>query len=142
MAESKGKLKQDPIKLFTSEGMGYLADFMTITQGGDPRARQTLNDFIDLKSNVQKTNLPTKKDVQRVAYFLYVGKTKFPDRDDDPFTVASDCIAIASMARGGQMAKHVVDLHKRTPSMVDMKTVEEAQERGIVNKLFDGGGKE
>lgn len=131
-------VKKPSLNLMSPEGLDFLRDFVTIARGGDPRTRQTLNDFVDLKSKVQKTNLPTKKDVQRVAYFLYVGKSLFPYIDDDPFTLAADCIAEASMARGGEKSKQVVDLFKRTPSMVDLKDVQEAEKQGFFQNLIGG----
>ena len=109
--------------------------------GGDPEAQQTLNDFLKFKNNIERTNLPTRRDVQMVAYLDYAGKTLYAGDKDNPFTKAADCLAIAFMAKGGDKSKQFVELMKQTPSLSDLQTLQE-QPRGMMDRILGRGKKE
>lgn len=141
--ETTPKKPQMKIDLTTPEGQDIIRSLMNSIQGIDPRTRQVLLDFMDFGSIVERTTLSTRKDVQRVAYFRYVGRTLFPNNDKDPFTVASEVISEASMAKGGEKAKQVVELFRNTPDLSPLQqSITDTQPQTWQKKIFGGGNKE
>jgi hypothetical protein len=110
-----------------------------IAEGKDPDAQQSLTNFMDMKSVIERTNLPTIVDCQRVDYLVYAGKTLYPDVEDDPFTIAAETEAITYMPRGGEKAKQVVELMKQTPNVVDLQTVNEVNKKSMVDRVLGRG---
>jgi len=115
---------------------------MQIGEGLDPDRQQSINDFMDMKSVIERTNLPTVLDCQRVDYLLYAGKIHFRDIKDDPFTMAAETEAITFMPRGGEKAKQVVQLMQRWPDVSALTTNPEESRRSITDKLLNRGPRE
>lgn len=112
---------------------------MTMAQGGNPDAQQTLNDFLKFNNNIERTNLPTRRDVHTVSFLDVVGKSFFPEWEDNPFSVLADSIAIAFMAKGGDKSKQFVELMKQTPSLSDLQSVQDPIERSWRERIFGSG---
>ena len=112
-----------------------------MARGGDPDAQQTLNAFLKFNSNIERTNLPVRRDVQMIAYLDYAGKTLYAGKEDNPFTKAANCIAIAFMAKGGDKSKQFVELMKQTPSLADLQTLGGDRQRSLTDRIL-GRGKE
>ena len=111
-----------------------------IAEGKDPDRQQSINDFMDMKSVIERTNLPTEVDCQRVDYLLYAGKTHFPDNENNPFTEAAETEAVSYMPRKGEKAKQVVELMKNYQDISGLVTSpEESAKRGIVDRLLGRG---
>jgi hypothetical protein len=110
-----------------------------IAEGKDPDAQQSLTNFMDMKSVIERTNLPTVVDCQRLDYLLYAGKLYFRGVEDDPFTMAAESEAITYMPRGGEKAKQVVELMKQTPNVVDLQTVNEVNKKSMVDRVLGRG---
>ena len=125
-----------PLKI---ESFDDLRRVMVLSRGGDPEAQQTLNNFLKFSDNIERTNLPTRKDVQMVSYVDYAAKTLYPDRPDNPFALAANCIAVAFMAKGGDKSKQFVELMKQTPSLADLQTVGIDPQRSITDKILGRG---
>ena len=121
------------------ESFDDLRKVIVLSRGGDPEAQQTLNNFLKFSDNIERTNLPTRKDVQMVSYVDYAGKTLYPDRPDNPFALAANCISVAFMAKGGDKSKQFVELMKQTPSLADLQTVGAESQRSITDKLLGRG---
>jgi hypothetical protein len=126
---------------FKIESIKDLNDIMIMARGGNPEAQQALNDFLDLSDNIERSNLPTRRDVQMISFLDFAGKTIFPDNDDDVFTSAATSIAKAFMAKGGEKSKQFVEMLKQTPSLSDL---EQIQNKGtsLRERIFGSGGSE
>ena len=134
---------QPQIDITSPEGLEFVRNLMISVKGGDPRAKQILLDFMDFGSIVERTKLSTRKDVQRVAFFRYNGRTLFPDNPNDPFSIAAEVIAEASMAKDGFKSAQTVDLFRTTPDMADLKqSIEDAQPQSIRERIFGRRSKE
>ena len=128
---------------FKIENLDDLRRVLVIAQGGNPDAQQSINDFLKFDNNIERTNLPTRRDVVLLAYLNACGTLLYPDDDNDPFSIMADAISIAFMAKGGEKSKQFVELMKQTPSLVDLQTmgVGESAKSGIMSRVF-GGKKE
>ena len=127
---------------FEIDTIDDLRRVIIMAQGGDPEAQQTLNAFLQFKDNIERTNLPTRRDVQMIAYLDYAGKIYWPDFVDDPFSKAADSLARAFMAKSGDKSKQFVELMKQTPSLSDLQMIEEAQPRSLRERIFGRRGEE
>lgn len=124
---------------FKLETLDDLRKLLVMARGGDPEAQHTLNAFLKFDSNIERTNLPKRIDVQRVIFADYAGKTLYPDKEDDPFSKLANSISIAFMAKGGDKSKQFVELMKQTPSLSDLKTLEDSSQRSMVDKILGRG---
>lgn len=113
-----------------------------VADGVDPDRQQSINDFMDMKSVIERTNLPTVVDCQRIDYLLYAGRIHFPDLENDPFTKAAETEAISYMPRGGEKAKQVVELMKRYPDISELTTSNGPNQRNMFDKLLGRGSEE
>ena len=112
---------------------------LTIARGGNPDAQQSINNFLRFDSNIERTNLPNRRDVLTMVFSTYAGYTFFPELPNDPFTVFADYVALGFMAKGGEKSKQFVELMKQTPSITDLQAGQ--SERGLLDKML-GRGKE
>ena len=127
---------------FKIESLDDLRRVLVIAQGGNPDASQSINDFLKFDNNIERTNLPTRRDVVLMAYLKGCGSLFYPEMDDDPFSIMADSLSIAFMAKGGEKSKQFVELMKQTPSLVDLQTMgTETPKSGIRERVF-GGKKE
>ena len=127
---------------FELETLDDLRKILVMAKGGDPNAQHTLNEFLKFNSNIERTNLPTRLDVQRVIFADYAGKTLYPDLEDDPFSKLANSISIAFMAKGGDKSKQFVELMKQTPSLSELQTLSDSSQRGLVDRVLRRGKKE
>ena len=124
---------------FKIESLDDLRRVIVIAQGGNPDASQSINDFLKFDNNIERTNLPTRRDVVLLAYLKGCGVLFYPEMDDDPFSIVADVLSIAFMAKGGEKSKQFVELMKQTPSLVDLQTMgTETPKSGIMSRIFGG----
>lgn len=127
-------LTMDGFKIETKED---LFEIMSILRGDNPKAQQTVSDFIDFTNKIMRTNLGTRKDVQMLSFYDYWGKVLtglgFPNNG---FSIAANSISVAFMAKGGWLSNLFVELLKQTPSVVDLQTVNEANQQGFIDKYI------
>ena len=126
---------------FDVQSIDDLYRVMTIAQGGNPEARQALTDFLQFNNHIERTNLPTRRDVHVVSFLDIVGKSFFPDFQDNPFSLLAESVSIAFMAKGGDKSKQFVELMKQTPSLSDLQAIDSPPERSLRERIF-GRGKE
>lgn len=113
-----------------------------MAQGGDPEAQQTLNAFLKFNNNIERTNLPTRRDVVLIAYLDGCGKLYYPGNDNNPFSMLANSLVVAFMAKGGDKSKQFVELMKQTPSLADLQTVGTPMQPGLRERIFGGKKKE
>ena len=106
------------------ESLDDLRRVMTIAQGGDPDAQQTLNNFLRFDNDTERSNLPNTTTVRCVAQLNGFSKLFYPN-DDDPFALVAGCIETAFMARKGWKSNQFVEMTKQTPSLSDLQAVTE-----------------
>ena len=148
MTESE-KLDPDPVPdpepepdpVIKIESMDDLRDMMIIAKGGDPKAAQTINDFIKFDNNTERSNFPNSKTTLVIAQLNGYSRLFYPDDSDNPFGLAAECIEISFMARKGWKSQQFVEMTKQTPSIPDLVTIGEGKQRGIGDRLL-GRGKE
>ena len=129
------------IDLATPEGQKFLRNIIVIGQGGNPEAQQSLNEFMSFDDDIERTNLPTRRDVQRASFWLYVGATFFPDIDDDPFTIAGKCVAKGFMAKSGEKSKQFVDMFRQSPDLAALERVGN-NEQSLTDRILGRGKRE
>jgi hypothetical protein len=97
-----------------------------------------LNDFLKFNNNIERTNLPTRRDVQLIAYLDYAGKIYYPNDSDNPFTKASETLAVAFMAKGGDKSKQFVKMMMKAPDLTGLVHGNEPQKHGLLSRLRGG----
>lgn len=125
------------LKINTPEDLRRL---MVIAEGGDPEAQQTLNAFLKFNNNIERTNLPTRRDVVLLTYLEGCSKHYYPDQEN-PFALIADALATSFMAKGGDKSKQFVELMKRTPTLTDLQGVTEGSQ-SLTDKIFRRGKEE
>lgn len=129
----------DPQEYLKSVDPALLYRFTSALGGVNPDAQQLVTDFMRLNSNIERTNLPTETDCQRIDYLLYAGRTCFRGYDNDPFTEAADTEAISFMPRKGEKAKQLVDLLRHTPNIPEIQAAAAGQ-ASILQRMLGRGG--
>ncbi len=110
-----------------------------IAEGKDPDASQTLTDFMDMKNIVERSNLPTTDTVLCFTGLDVAGQVAYQSEPNNIFFMFRDSLARGFMARGGEKANQFVEMTKRTPSVVDLQTVREEQQRSVIDKITGRG---
>lgn len=119
---------------FELKTLDDLRKIMVLARGGDPDAQQTLNDFMRFKNNIERTNLPTRRDVQLLAYLDYASKIFYPEDPNNPFAKAAESIAVAFMAKGGGKSKEFVEMMKKASDLSAL-TTGQPQNQGLLDKI-------
>ena len=125
---------------FKIDSADDLRKIIVAANGGDPEAQQTLNEFLKFKNNIERTNLPTRRDVVLIAYLDGCGKLYYPGDEANPFSTIANSLCIAFMAKGGEKSKQFVEMMKQTPTLADLQTLGTPQ-RSLADK-FLGRNKE
>jgi hypothetical protein len=121
---------------FKIETLDDLRKIIVMAQGGDPEAQQTLNAFLRFNNNIERTNLPTRRDVILIAYLDGCGKLYYPEDQANPFSTLANSLCVAFMAKGGDKSKQFVELMKQTPSLADLQTIGMPAQPGLRERLF------
>lgn len=114
---------------------------MVIADGGDPDAQQTLNAFLRFNNIVERSNLPTRRDVVLLTFLDGCSMFYCPNNPANPFALLRDSLATSFMAKGGGKSNQFVELMKQTPSLMDLQTVNESK-RSLTDRLLGRGQKE
>jgi hypothetical protein len=121
---------------FKIETPDDLRKIIVMAQGGDPEAQQTLNAFLKFNNNIERTNLPTRRDVVLIAYLDGCGKLYYPNKEDNPFSMLANSLVVAFMAKGGDKSKQFVELMKQTPNLADLQTIGTPVSSGLRDRIF------
>ena len=137
----KTKKPETPKSPISLKSLDDIRRFLAILDGTNPDTQQSLNNFVELDNIIQRTNLPNRKDVQRVAYLDYAGKIFYPEDPHNPFTEAANTISLSFMAKGGWIAGLFVDLFRNTPNLADFQTQQPPQQQQSTLDKFLRRGK-
>lgn len=107
-----------------------------MAKGGDPEAQQSINKFLNFDSVIERTNLPTRTDVQIMGCAKFASKVCFNDDKDTPFRNVYEAFSSAFMAKGGDKSKQFVEMTKQTPNLMDLKVGQDATTRSLADKLL------
>jgi len=116
-----------------------LMRLLAILDGQNPDTQQTITDFMDMDNPVEKTNLPKRKDVQRIAYCHYAGQIFFPEKPNNAFNKAVISISLAFSAKGGEKSKQFVDIVRNTTDLSGIQGVSEDAKQGILDRVLRRG---
>jgi len=116
-----------------------LQRFLSILDGNNPDAQQQITDFMDMKNVILQTNLPTRKDVQRIAYLDYADRSFFPGREINPFADAVKSISTSFSAKGGMKSNQYVDIVRQNPVIADLQGMKDDKKQGVINRLLGRG---
>ena len=112
-----------------------------IAEGKDPDASQALTDFMDMKNIMERSNFPTTDTVLCMTGLDVAGQVAYLGALDNIFFKFRDSLARTYMAKGGEKANQFVEMTKRTPSVIDLQSAREDNQRGLLDRIT-GRGKE
>lgn len=130
----------------TPQQLDGLRRFLVVLEGGDPESQQTLNKFMNIDNPIERTNLPTRRDVHVVSYLDMVNKSYFPTMKNDPFSLLNESISIGFMAKGGMKSNQVVELLRNSPDLAAFQTAMQIQDsqnqQGFMSRFLGRGKRE
>ena len=118
-----------------------LQRLITIAKGGDPDAQQAILDFMDLKSNVERSYFPDKKTVICIGQLKGFGETIYRDEDWNPFELVADVLSLGFMGFKGFKSNQFVDMTRTQPDLSGLQTSGEEQKQSAIDRIL-GRGKE
>lgn len=125
---------------FKIESPDDLWRVLTIARGGNPNAQQALEKFIDLESDEERSYFPDKLTSLAVSQNLLYGKSMFPNRKVNAFSLFASCLSKGFMGYKGFKSNQWVDITRQTHNLSDIQTTPEGKQ-GFVSSLL-GGKKE
>jgi len=138
MSETKEAEPQSKIKI---NSLDDLRRVLVVAEGGDPDAIQAITNFMDLKSNAERSNFPDKTITLCVGQLLGFGKLYYKDHTWDPCTLVADAISVPFMGYKGFKSNQFVDMTRQTPNLADLQTSAgvEAAKSGLWNRITGRG---
>jgi len=124
------------------ETLDDLKRTLIIAKGGDPDAIQAVSDFMDLKSNIERSYFPDKTTSICIAQLTGYGKTYFPVDDWNPFDLVADSLAVAFMPYKGFKSNQFVDMTSGQPNLDKLQGLPEETKKGILSGIFGRGKSE
>jgi len=140
--EEDEKLEQEPQPSFKIESLDDMKRVLTIARGGDPDAIQAISNFMDLKSNTERSYFPDKKTVIAIGQLTGFGRVYYPDHDWNPFELVADVLAVAYMPYKGFKSNQFVDMTRQTPNLDALQMSSEEVKQGLISKILGRGTKE
>ena len=131
-----------PKPIFKIHNMTDLKNVMTIARGGDPDAIQAVSEFMDMKSNIERSYFPEKIISIAVAQLTGYGKTFFQGDSWDPFSLVADAISIGFMPYKGFKSNQFVDMTRTSPNLDALQTSSEEVKQGVLSRLLGRGNTE
>lgn len=115
-----------------------LQRLLTIAKGGDPDAQQAIIDFMDLKSNVERSYFPDKKTVICIGQLKGYGETFYRGEEWNPFELIADVLATGFMGFKGFKSNQFVDMTRTQPDLSGLQTTSEEQRQSTVDRILRG----
>lgn len=109
---------------------------MQITDGKNPDAQQTINDFMKFDNDVERSNLPTTNAVLCITQLDVCDQWLYPHKPDNPFAKMKKALAIAFMARKGEKAQQFVDIVRNQPDLSQYQTAADDAKKSFTDRLF------
>ncbi|GAH42669.1 unnamed protein product, partial [marine sediment metagenome] len=118
------------------ETMDDLQRMLTIAKGGDPNAIQAVANFMNLKSNIERSYFPDKKTSIAIAQLTGYGRTYYPSEDWNPFDMVADALSVAFMPYKGFKSNQFVDMTRQTHDLAGLETIAEDTTRGVMDRIL------
>lgn len=128
-------------KMLQIRDLDDLKRVLIIAKGGDPDAIQAISNFMNLRSNIERSYLPDKITTLCIAQLTGYGNTYFTEEEDNPFIMVADALAVAFMPYKGFKSNQFVDMTRQTPNLDALTTSSEEVKQSFVSRIL-GRGKE
>lgn len=116
-----------------------LQRLLTIAKGGDPDAQQAVIDFMDLKSDIERSYFPNKKTVICIGQLQGYGQTFYPDDEWNPFDLVAGVLAKGFMGFKGFKSNQFVDMTRTQPDLSGLQTSGEEQKQSAIDRILGRG---
>lgn len=113
-----------------------LQRLITIAKGGDPDAQQAILDFMDLKSNVERSYFPDKKTVICIGQLKGFGETFYRGEEWNPFDLIANVLSTGFMGFKGFKSNQFVDMTRTQPDLSGLQTSGEQQKQSAIDKIL------
>jgi len=134
--------KPTPPPAFKIETPEDLWRVMTIAKGGNPDAIQAVAEFMDLKSNAERSYFPNKLVTLAVAQLKGYGRNYFPNDDWNPYDLVGDAISISFMGFKGFKSNQFVEMTRTQPNLDALKSAPEEVKQGFISRMLGRSGSE
>lgn len=128
--------KTETTEQFAIESFDDLKRLSILARGGDPDAIQAISNFMDLKSNIERSYFPNKKTTLCIGQLIGLGKLYFPDDDWDPFNLVADSLAVSYMPYKGFKSNQFVDMTRTQPDLSGLETTQVEAKRGYLDRIL------
>ena len=117
------------------ESLEDLRALIITAKGGDPKAQQSLNAFLNFKNDIERSNFPQRSDLQLIAYANYAYKTLFNGEPNNPYDKLEKCLAAVFMGYKSEKSHQFVEMTKQTPSLVNLETAQGSIKRSVMDRI-------
>lgn len=124
---------------FKIESFDDMRRVMTIAKGGDPDAIQAITDFMDLKSNIERSYFPDKRTTLCIGQLTGFHRLYYPKDTWCPFDLVADVLAVAFMPYKGFKSNQFVDMTRTQADLSGLTLTPEEQRRGYIDKILGRG---
>lgn len=124
------------------ESLDDLKRVLIIAKGGDPDAIQAVSNFMDLKSNTERSYFPDKITTLCIGQLNGFGKVYFSGEEWDPFSLVADVISVSFMGYKGFKSEQFKDMTSGQPNLDKLQGLPEETKKGILSGIFSRSGKE
>lgn len=137
--ETPEEIEKSPFEI---ESFDDFKRILTIAGGGDPDAIQAVANFMNLKSNIERSYFPDKKTTIAIGQLTGLGKVYFPNHEWEPFGLVADALAVAFMPYKGFKSNQFVDMTRQTPNLDALKTSTEEVKQSWIQRALGRGSEE
>lgn len=145
MAKSKKKPisepKEETAPEFVIETFDDYKRMLILARGGDPDAVQALAKFMNLDSMAERSYFPDKTTSVGIGQLYIFGHALYPNKVDNPFTLAGNKISEGFMGFKGFKSNQVMEITRNTPSLDALQALPQEAKQGFISR-FLGGNKE
>ena len=127
------------IKKLEIKNMDDLWRVITIAKGGNPNAQQALEKFIDLESDEERSYFPDKITSLAVSQNLLYGKSLFPKRPVNAFTLFAGCLAKGFMGYKGFKSNQWVDITRQTHNLDALQSIPNESKQSLASRILGRG---
>lgn len=121
---------------FKIESLDDLKRVLIIAKGGDPDAIQAVANFMDLKSDTERSYFPDRVTAVAIGQLNGYGRVYFRDDEWNPFELVGNALSVAFMGFKGFKSNQFVDMTRQTPNLADLQTADEDTKRGIISRVL------
>lgn len=134
--EEKKPVEEKKTLTFDEDSETRLMRFMQVLDGVNPDAAQSMNDFLDMKNLVERSNLSLRRDVQLIVYLDMCSEAYFPTIERNPFAKWRDSLARAFLAKGGWKSEQFVELMRNQVDLSGYEVTREEVKHSFVDRIL------